>query len=100
MNYVYLTIEQAIEVHALTVEKSGGGTQGALEIEKLESVLEHIQNDNYYPTLEEKLAHLFFCSCKFHCFEDGKQTNRHHTLRSNASQQRLPEKYRRIHPRS
>lgn len=73
MSYIYLTIEQSIEVHALTVEKSGGGAQGSLETEKLESVLEHIQNDDYYPTLEAKLTHLFFCSCKFHCFEDGNK---------------------------
>lgn len=73
MTYIYLTIEQAIEVHALTVEKSGGGAQGTLEIQKLESVLEHIQNNDYYPTIEGKLTHLFFCSCKFHCFEDGNK---------------------------
>lgn len=69
----YLTIQQAIETHALTVEKSGGGTLGVLEIDKLESVLNHIQNDDYYPTFEEKLTHLFFCACKFHCFQDGNK---------------------------
>ena len=50
MNYHYLTIEQAIATHGLTIEKSGGGTRGALELGKLEAVLEHIQNDDYYPT--------------------------------------------------
>jgi death-on-curing protein len=69
----YLTIEQAIDTHALTVEKSGGGALGVLEIDKLESVLGHIQNDDYYPTFEEKLTHLFFCACKFHCFQDGNK---------------------------
>ena len=73
MPYRYLTIEHAIETHALTVEKSGGGTLGVLEIDKLVSVLGHIQNDDYYPTFEEKLTHLFFCSCKFHCFQDGNK---------------------------
>jgi death-on-curing protein len=71
--YRYLTIEQAIETHQLTVEKSGSGTLGVLEIDKLASVLEHIQNDDYYPTFEEKLTHLFFCACKFHCFQDGNK---------------------------
>jgi len=73
MPYRYLSIEHAIETHALTVEKSGGGTLGVLEIGKLEGVLEHIQNDDYYPTFEAKLTHLFFCSCKFHCFQDGNK---------------------------
>ena len=73
MSIIYLTIEQAIEVHRKTVEVSGGGAMGHLELGKLESVLEHIQNDDYYPTFEEKLTHLFFCACKFHCFQDGNK---------------------------
>jgi death-on-curing protein len=55
------------------VEKSGGGALGVLEIDKLESVLEHIQNDGYYPTFEDKLTHLFHSACKFHCFQDGNK---------------------------
>ena len=73
MVYRYLTIKDAIETHALTVEKSGGGALGVLNIKNLESVLEHIQNDDYYPTMEEKLTHLFFSACKFHCFQDGNK---------------------------
>lgn len=73
MSIIYLTLEQAIEVHRKTVEVSGGGAMGHLELGKLESVLEHIQNDDYYPTFEEKLTHLFFCACKFHCFQDGNK---------------------------
>lgn len=73
MSIIYLSIEQAIEIHRKTVEVSGGGAMGHLELGKLESVLEHIQNDDYYPTFEEKLTHLFFCACKFHCFQDGNK---------------------------
>jgi len=73
MSIIYLTLEQAIEVHRKTVEVSGGGALGYLELGKLESVLEHIQNDDYYPTFEDKLTHLFFCACKFHCFQDGNK---------------------------
>lgn len=73
MAFIYLTLEQAIEVHRKTVEVSGGGSLGHLELGKLESVLEHIQNDDYYPTFEDKLTHLFFCACKFHCFQDGNK---------------------------
>jgi death on curing protein len=73
MELVYPTMEQAIASHRMTVEISGGGSFGHLELGKLESVLEHIQNDDYYPTFDEKLTHLFFCACKFHCFEDGNK---------------------------
>ncbi|ADU67305.1 death-on-curing family protein [Desulfurispirillum indicum S5] len=73
MALVYLTLDQAIEVHAKTVEVSGGGTLGHLELGKLDSVLQNIQNDDYYPTFEDKLTHLFFCACKFHCFQDGNK---------------------------
>lgn len=73
MGLVYPTLENAIEVHRKTVEISGGGSFGHLEIGKLESVLQHIQNDDYYKTFDAKLTHLFFCSCKFHCFEDGNK---------------------------
>lgn len=73
MPYVYITMEQAITTHGLTIEKSGGGAIGALEIDKLDAVLEHIQNDEYYPTFDAKLTHLFHSSCKFHCFQDGNK---------------------------
>jgi len=73
MTIVYLTIEQAIEIHGKTVEVSGGGTLEQLDVGKLESVLEHIQNDDYYPTFEDKLTHLFFSANKFHCFADGNK---------------------------
>ncbi len=73
MALTYLTIEQAIETHRKTVEVSGGGTLEHLDLGKLESVLEHVQNDEYYPTFEDKLTHLFFSANKFHCFADGNK---------------------------
>ena len=73
MPYIYLTLEQAIEIHEKTVDISGGGAKGALELGRLESVLEHIQNDDYYPTFDAKLTHLFHSACMFHCFEDGNK---------------------------
>ncbi len=69
----YISIEEAKEIHQLTVKNSGGGSYGILELERLESVLINIQNDDYYPTFLDKLVHLFFCVCKFHCFEDGNK---------------------------
>ena len=68
-----MSLQQAIEVHEKTIEASGGGTLGQLDVGKLESVLQHIENDDYYPTFDRKLAHLFFSACKFHCFVDGNK---------------------------
>ena len=73
MAFIYLTIEQVVEVHRKTVEVSGGGALRHLDLGKLDSVLQHIQNDDYYPTFEDKLTHLFFGACKFHCFQDGNK---------------------------
>lgn len=73
MEFIYLTLEQAIETHRRTVDVSGGGALGQLNVGQLKSVLQNIQNDNWYPTLTDKLTHLFFSTCKFHCFEDGNK---------------------------
>lgn len=69
----YISLEEALEIHRMTIEKSGGGDYGELDRGRLDSVLTHIQNDDYYPTFLEKLEHLFYCACKFHCFTDGNK---------------------------
>ncbi len=73
MSLIYITLEQAIEIHTKTVQISGGGHLGLLNTGPLESALYHIQNNEYYPTFEDKLTHLFFSACKFHCFQDGNK---------------------------
>jgi death-on-curing protein len=73
MAIVYLTLEQAIDTHEKTVAVSGGGSLGHLDVGKLGAVLDHIQNDDYYATFAEKLTHLLFSACKFHCFVDGNK---------------------------
>jgi death-on-curing protein len=73
MKIIYLTLDVALKTHRRTIDVSGGGIYGYLDTGRLESVLEHIQNDDYYPTLTDKITHLFFCACKFHCFEDGNK---------------------------
>lgn len=70
---IYITKEQAIDIHKRTIEKSGGGTLGQLDLDRLESVLIHIQNDTYYPLFPDKMTHLFFSICQFHCFLDGNK---------------------------
>lgn len=69
----YITIKQAIETHLLTVRVSGGGDTGIINSGQLESVLTHIQNDDYYPDFADKLTHLIWGACKFHCFADGNK---------------------------
>lgn len=71
--FIYITPEQARETHEKTIKHSGGGTVEELDFGKLESVLYNIQNDDWYPTFVDKLTHLFFCTCQFHCFADGNK---------------------------
>ena len=70
---IYITIDQAKVIHAKTIEYSGGGTYEHFDLGRLESVLQNNQNDDYYPTFVDKLTHLFFCTCEFHCFADGNK---------------------------
>lgn len=70
---IYPSLEQAIDIHRKTVHYSGGGSYGHFDLGRLESVLVHIKNDDYYPNFVDKLTHLFFCTCEFHCFEDGNK---------------------------
>lgn len=69
----YIDIEQAVRIHEKTVQVSGGGDVGAINIGLLESVLEHIQNDDYYPAFEDKLTHLVYAVNKNHSFSDGNK---------------------------
>lgn len=62
---VYLTLEQAERIHERTIQYSGGGTYEHFDLGRLDSVLHNIQNDDYYPTFEEKLTHLFFVYANF-----------------------------------
>ncbi len=71
--FIYITPEQAKVIHAKTIEYSGGGTLDELDFGKLDSVLQNIRNDDWYPTFVDKLTHLFFCTCQFHCFVDGNK---------------------------
>ena len=69
----YFNTEEAIKLHKLTIEKSGGGEDSILDYGRLDSFLTHIQNDDYYPTIVDKVTHLFYSTCQFHCFVDGNK---------------------------
>jgi death on curing protein len=73
MAIIYLTVDDVLATYAKTVEISGDGLVGVLDAGRLESVLQNIQNDDWYPTLGAKLTHLFFGLCKFHCLQDGNK---------------------------
>ena len=70
---IYISNEQAIETHNKTIMYSGGGSYEVLNIGYLYSVLEHIQNDDYYPTFENKLVHLVWSINRNHSFSDGNK---------------------------
>lgn len=74
MPIVYINdINEVVSLHLKTIEVSGGGTVGIISLNSMNAALSHIQNDDYYPTLEEKLTHLFFIANKSHCFQDGNK---------------------------
>jgi len=68
----YFDAAHAIEVHEWIINESGG-MSGINNLGLLESPLEHIQNDDYYSTIEEKLTHLVFSIIKSHAFSDGNK---------------------------
>jgi death-on-curing protein len=68
----YFTTAYAIKTHDKIIEISGG-LPGIKDFGNLDSPLTHIQNDDYYPTFEEKLTHLVFSFNKFHAFNDGNK---------------------------
>lgn len=72
MELIYFSAEYSIIIHDKILEISGG-KQGLKDYGNIESPLQHIQNDNYYPTFEEKLTHLVFSLNKFHAFSDGNK---------------------------
>ncbi len=69
---LYFDVSHAIEVHDWIIDNSGG-LAGINNLGLLESPLEHIQNDNYYPKIVDKLTHLVFSIIKFHAFIDGNK---------------------------
>ncbi len=70
--YTYFDIEHAIFVHDQIIINSGG-ILGIINQGLIESSIEHLKNDLYYPNLEDKLTHLFFSINKNHCFNDGNK---------------------------
>ena len=73
MKTIYITKEQAIDTHRKTILYSGGGDCNIINEGYLCSALELIQNDDYYPTFEDKLVHLVWSINRNHSFSDGNK---------------------------
>lgn len=72
LGFLYFDTDHAIAVHNWIIEHSGG-LPGLKNKGELQSPLQHIQNDDYYPGMEEKLTHLVFSINKNHAFYDGNK---------------------------
>ncbi|QDO91981.1 death-on-curing protein [Dolosigranulum pigrum] len=68
----YFDLADVIKYHDFIIEQTTG-LPGIKDKGQLESVLYHIQNDNYYPTFEDKLTHLVYAIVEFHMFYDGNK---------------------------
>jgi len=72
MSYIYFDLKHAVATHDKILEVSGGRS-GVLDAGRLDSIFQHIQNDDYYPSFIEKLTHLVYAVNKGHCFHDGNK---------------------------
>lgn len=69
---LYFDVKHAVDVHDWIIRVSGG-LPGIKDLGQIESILVHIQNDDYYPRFEDKVSHLIFAINKFHTFNDGNK---------------------------
>lgn len=71
---VYIPKSIVIEQHNYIIDKSGGSN--GIYSEKdglLDSILEHIQNDDYFPSFLDKLTKLLIGIAEYHIFIDGNK---------------------------
>ncbi len=68
----YFDLKHAIQTHDKIIDISGG-SHGIRDIGLLESVIHHIQNDDYYPTFQDKLTHIVYSIAMNHSFTDGNK---------------------------
>lgn len=72
MAFLYFTLEYAIRAHDKVLEVSGG-IKGFRDLGLLESIIDHVKNDTYYPTFEDKLTHIVYSVAMNHAFIDGNK---------------------------
>ncbi len=68
----YFTYEVLLDAHDRVLAVSGG-MAGVKDEGLIRSPLEFIADDDYYPTLSDKLTHLVYSLIKSHGFHDGNK---------------------------
>ena len=69
---IYFPLKYAIAQHDKIVDLTGG-LPGMKDEPQLESSLQFIQDDGYYPTFLDKLTHLVHSVAMNHCFNDANK---------------------------
>ena len=72
MEIIYFDSIYAQRIHDDIIQISGG-KEGINDISLLDSVLDFIQHDLYYPNFEDKLTHLVYSVNKNHAFSDANK---------------------------
>ena len=72
MEVIYFNSIHAQKIHDDIIRISGG-LEGIHNIGLIDSVLDFIQYDSYYPNFEDKLTHLVYSINKNHAFNDANK---------------------------
>ncbi|MBJ2219746.1 MULTISPECIES: type II toxin-antitoxin system death-on-curing family toxin [Pseudomonas] len=70
--FFYFDTSHAVSIHDWIINNSGGRA-GIFNIGNIDSPLEHVKNDDYYPKIEDKLTFLVYSINKNHAFNDGNK---------------------------
>ena len=69
----YISYEELVNVYAKTIANSGGGLSGIRDDGGIQSLLQFVQDDEYYPDFVDKLTYLVYGFCYGHYFLDGNK---------------------------
>ena len=69
---IYFPIDYALKIHDKIIQISDG-ILGIRDNGLLESINAHVKNDEYYPTLVDKLTHIVYSLAMGHAFVDGNK---------------------------
>lgn len=72
MNLLYFDLNHAVKEHDFIIDQSGG-RHGYKDLGLMDSVLDHMTNDVYYPEIQDKASYLCYSIIKNHAFVDGNK---------------------------
>jgi len=72
MSIVFFDFKYALKQHEKILEISGG-FPGYKDKEYLQTIIDHVKNNSYYPTFSAKLAYVVFSISTGHIFNDGNK---------------------------